>query len=139
MQNVTQGFQTPEIFKDFPYVDEIQAAHSEGPPKTICPCCKSAILVKIPIVDLNTNTVSWQGKSTKLTPQQACITHVLVQRFPGAVAINGFISRVWGSMEPEDAAGVMRVRACQIRKKLRPMGWNIKCEYGGLYRLELAQ
>lgn len=110
-----------------------------APPKTICPCCKSAISVKIPIVDLNTNTVSWQGKSTKLTPKQAELTTLLLNKFPGAETHRKIEQGMWGMGEMVEANNLIKVFVTQLRHKLQPLNITVLNVRGYGYRLELAQ
>lgn len=109
------------------------------PTPTICPCCKSAISVKIPIVDLNTNTVSWQGKSTKLRPCGAELLSLLARRSPGMVSHEQIIIHLWGDDEGEDAMATVKVHMCHLRKSVAPMGIGITSIWGSGYKLELAK
>lgn len=109
--------------------------------QTTCPCCGSVTGTRLPIVDLNTNTVAWGDKATKLFPIQAEILHLLVRRFPGTVPYDTVISRVWGVDEPANGAEVsMKVHLCGMRRRLEKadIRFKIKTVWGEGYRLVLS-
>ncbi len=97
---------------------------------------------RLPIVDLNTNTVSWAGKATKLPPLQVDLMSILVADFPRISTRDRLIERTWGGNPPNDKT--LDVHICKLRKALRPMGWRLVVQWSGWhgrdggYRLEHA-
>jgi len=111
--------------------------HKSVETPTTCPCCGSVKGTRLPIVDLNTNTVAWGDKATKLTPIGAELMTLFVKAYPGMVTRSRLIERVWGDADPPlTAESALNVHIHQLRKVLRPMGWGVRVVWGDGYRLE---
>lgn len=105
---------------------------------TTCPCCGSVMETKVPVVDLNTNVISWGGKTTKLRPVGAELMAMLVRRSLGIVTFDTLMNGIWGDNEPTDAYAALKVHLSHIRKALGPdSGIRIHNQPGVGYRLEL--
>lgn len=92
---------------------------------TECPCCRQRVETKLPIVDLNTNTLSFGDTHVHLSPQKAEILTVLLERFPAAVSHDTLIRRVWGITEPEKPLIILKTLKCALCRVLRKIGYDI--------------
>lgn len=91
-----------------------------------CPCCGSRVNRKTPIVDLNTNSISFGG-TVKLTPAQAEIAHVMADGFEKFISTERLISAVYGmGNEPDCPDRVISVHICNMRPKLARVGLAIE-------------
>lgn len=95
-----------------------------------CPCCGSAMKGKRPVLDLNTNTISFRG-TAHLTPMQAEIASLFCDQFNRYIDTSTLISRVYGyGVEPERSAAVMSVQICKMNPTLAKIGLRIKPQMG---------
>lgn len=95
-----------------------------------CPCCGSKVNRETPIVDLNTNSISFNGV-VKLTPAEAEIASVMAEGFERFVKTSRLISAVYGlGNEPDSAARVISVHLCRMRIKLARIGLRIEARTG---------
>lgn len=106
---------------------------------TACPCCGAEVRADKPIVDLNTNTVTFNGRSAKLQPQEAEILSVIAARHPATVSRDYLIRRIWGALEPDNARNNISVRVTFMRKKLAPLGLGIKTVWRTGLRLDIPK
>lgn len=107
---------------------------------TTCPCCGTLVTAKIPIVDLNTNTVSWRGHSLKMRPQQVEIMHVLARKFPHIATREAIINALWApDTQPDTGNKVIDVHICRIRKMLAGTGMSVDVVWGRGYVLRLEE
>lgn len=82
---------------------------------------------RLPIVDLNTNTVAWGDKATKLTPVGAELMSIFVRKFPGLATRSALISLVWGGNPPEDKT--LDVHMCKLRREIAPLGLSFRTQH----------
>lgn len=106
--------------------------------KTACPCCGNKIEQKLPLVDLNTNTISFGEHVVPLQPQIAEFTHAVVERFPGVASYDYIAASLWGIKEPGNAADVIKVQACKVRRVFRKIGFDMQTFHGRGFKLEKA-
>lgn len=118
---------------------QTSATNASGIRPTTCPCCGSIMETKVPVVDLNTNTVSWRGKTTKLRARETEFLSILVARYPGLVTFNNFVDSVWGVNATDGVDACVTVTACNTRNKLLSSGIAVTSVYGKGYRLEIDQ
>lgn len=100
---------------------------------SVCPCCGS-VAIRPFLVDLGTNTVVMNEKASRLTRQQAEIVSVLAAAYPGSVATDSIIRRVYGFMpEPGDAPSCLKAQIHHARKRLAAdrLGLRIDTVAGG--------
>lgn len=107
---------------------------------TTCPCCGTRIEAKIPIVDLNTNTVSWRGHGLKMRPQQVEIFHVLARKFPHIATREAIVNALWApDTQPDTGMKAIDVHMCAIRKLLVGTGMSVDVVWGRGYVLRLEE
>jgi DNA-binding winged helix-turn-helix (wHTH) protein len=110
-----------------------------APKKTTCPCCGTSIDAKIPIVDLDTNTISWRGKSVKVSAQKAELMYGLVRAYPGVLRRDAAIIALWGGCEKSDPMSHLSVLTCHLRKALEPIGLSVSAVYGIGHQLVIGE
>lgn len=88
---------------------------------THCPCCGSSIQVDRPIVDLDSNTITFGELRARVRPKVAEFVHVLSAKWPGAVRRSAIIADVWGGVEPPNSENCVRLLAYQSRQAMA--GW----------------
>lgn len=102
-----------------PQPDELQL--------TTCPCCATQVKVVKPLIDINTNTVSWQGATRTLEPQQVDILHTIVDAYPDIATHEKLIRALWAAeAQPLNAKNVIYLRTGQLRRLLQGMGLRIE-------------
>lgn len=102
---------------------------------TTCPCCGAAVTARLPIVDLNTNTLAHDGVTFRVTPQHAELMTVLLERYPGTATYDHIIRRMWNVAEPEAPRIILKVLKYSLCRNLRKIGYDIANIPGAGYRL----
>jgi DNA-binding winged helix-turn-helix (wHTH) protein len=98
----------------------------------ICPCCGGKVDEgKLPIVDLNTNRMSWRGTVTRLQATHAELLFALVACYPRYASHDYLISSMWGdhATEAGDPLMALRVLLSGLRRMLKPTGFSIDVTY----------
>lgn len=104
----------------------------------LCPTCGNVVPDRELIVSLEANTVICNGRSAKLTSQQAEILHILANAAPRVVTIDAIIAGIYGSsVEPETSVVLIRTHICKIRRKIAPLGLTIKNTHAIGYTLQI--
>ena len=80
-------------------------------------------------IQLSFDRLSFQGKHVDLTPRYVDIVSTYLQAFPMIVSNERLFSVVWGNSSDIENKSV-DVFICQLRKKLRKIGLDLKRNYG---------
>ena len=93
-----------------------------------CPTCKQELPGEPGIgVYLTSNRAVAGGRSVMLTPDQAVILHALLSRWPTGVSKADIMDAVWGKgTRPTDPWGVMRTQIYRLKKRLKPLGYEVE-------------
>ncbi len=101
----------------------------------LCPCCGQATGEGL-LVDLGTNTATYNGAEIEIRPPQAAeLVYTLAQAWPKTASLFEITQSLWGMSEPEGAIGSIRVHVSMARKQLERLGFAIECVSGRGYRL----
>ena len=104
-----------------------------------CPQCWHARERKQPNFDI-TNGVISLGRRRILSPQRVVeFGHVLFKRAPNIVPRDYIVSSVFGIIEPNNASNLLSIYATQLRKLIRPLGFDIKASNGRGYVVMLFE
>lgn len=91
-----------------------------------CPVCGGEVAFDLR-VDLDANVAVSGEHVVRLSNHQAVIVHILLQgRW---TTMEQIIKGNYGATPPVSAEQVMRVTISQLRKMLRPIGWDILGQY----------
>lgn len=102
---------------------------------TTCPCCGTKVERDKPLVDLNSNTVSFHG-AARVTPLTAEMIFVLAKDFERFVPLERIVTRVYGGRDDvETPANIIRVMRSRAKHALAEAGLKIESQYGVGYRL----
>lgn len=85
-------------------------------------------------VDLNSNTLLVGAHRLTVKTRIAEVLSVLVIAWPDTVVRERLSAKVWGLYE-EPSPKAIETHVCNARRILRPLGWEIKNQYGVGYRL----
>jgi DNA-binding response OmpR family regulator len=78
------------------------------------------------IVDLNTNTLSYNGQARKVWGRCAELAQVLVDEWPNAVGFDRLKARLWSRNEGRsDKMNALRVYASVLRQAIRPLNMDV--------------
>lgn len=94
-----------------------------------CPTCGQDIPHLQVFVDLNSqpNRVCRFGWEAKITPHEAELLVALMRVSPALLAVDRAAFALWGSGEwPDSYRSGVQVLVCKLRKKLKPMGLEIR-------------
>lgn len=100
-----------------------------------CPCCNQPTTFEKVLIHHDANTVAFRGKQVRLLRRGIEIMSILVKAFPAEVDYDRLIIAVWGVCEPADPRMQLRVQASLIRRRVQPIGLDIKAVYHCGYRL----
>lgn len=101
-----------------------------------CPCCGSDVPDKNTfVVDLNTNTISYQGKRVRSMSRVIELAAILAKRAPAVVSFDAAIQQLYGVHEPKDPKKLVAVYASILRAVLEPLDLTVICHRGRGYRL----
>lgn len=104
-----------------------------------CPCCGQSVEFGGILLSLDTNSISYKGKTVRLHATEAEIACVLVERAPIVARREFIVTRVWGVNERETTARKnLDVQIMNLRRKVAPIGLNIKTIRSVGYQLEGA-
>ncbi len=78
--------------------------------------------------DLNHNVIYSKGRAISLSPHESEILHVLLNNRAYPTPIRELIKRVYGTAEPDAAAGSIRVAIHSLRKKIIGTGLAISAK-----------
>ena len=91
----------------------------------VCPTCGSHVENPF-LVSLETNTILINGNIVELSPDQAVIAKVIVDRYPSVVSRDALISAIWGYVnEPKDPKRCLAVKISELRARLDHTGYTI--------------
>ena len=93
---------------------------------TTCPCCGGFVRADRPLVDLNSNSVSFRGQTVKLEPQETELLSLIAGSYPAPTHRDRIISRMWGTLEPDYAYNIVSVRIGRLRKKIKHLGLTLE-------------
>lgn len=93
-----------------------------------CPCCSATLSsCDKPTVDLDTNTLFFHGQALLLTPSQAEIALLLVERSPGVVSYEALANGVYGfAGNSANEIGTIHVMIARMRQMFKTVGLAIK-------------
>ena len=83
---------------------------------TVCPTCKQAVAVDLPVVDLNTNEVSYGGVTQKMSGTQVEVLAAIMVRFPRTATYHEIAKDVWGNQQ----AGIAGPQSAYTRLRYSP-------------------
>ena len=111
---------------------------SRGSLAVTCPTCGSVTHRDRPLVDLNTNTVTYRGATREVRPPQVVeLIYILNERWPRAVSYIAIADAMWGYNVPTQMRAGIATHVCWARKELKPFGIGIQIESGRGYRMVL--
>lgn len=91
-----------------------------------------------PLVDLNTNTFGFDGKSIRLEPKEAELLHTICAAYPRCASHDQIILGMWGrNGGPYCADEMLRVLISRLRPRLADIGLAIETERNVGYKLRL--
>lgn len=91
----------------------------------VCPACGNTISRQI-VVDLNKNTIRYNGRSLVLRPSEAEIAFILARHFPNTVRHERLRSAYYGAKEgARDEARTIQTHICALRRRLEPLGLTV--------------
>lgn len=99
-----------------------------------CPVCGSHLPDDAFIVDLYENVAIRNGLAVRMSPLETAILYLLWQSRPAVVDYEKVISGAWGANQPADVRACLTVIMSRLRRKIAPLGIQIRVAYGrGLY------
>lgn len=103
--------------------------------KTPCPCCGAETDTALPLVDLNSNTVAWRGRTIRVPGRVAEIVHVLVEIHPRFADADFLRARIWG---PNNEVTIknLSVALSKTRAAMKPLGFSIDTVMSRGWRIE---
>lgn len=102
---------------------------------TTCPCCGSSVVLSHLLVDLNTNTVSFDGKTIKARPRVIEILSVMADTYPRVTAMDHLRATVWTNVDYLTTNDI-RSHIFYVREVVAKLGWRIVSVWKRGYRLE---
>jgi hypothetical protein len=108
-------------------------------PSTItrCTCCNGEIKIDRPLVDLDSNLVSYHGHLWRVTPSMAVFLHTITQAWPRPASYYKIGVDLWGPCPPDTYVHRISVIAAHARYLLRPAGGDVCHVRPERYRLVL--
>lgn len=105
---------------------------------TSCPCCGQSIGVVRPIIDLQTNTISYGDEKLEIMPR-CCVVfaYLILTKWPKTVPFDDLRFGMWGNQEPKGWRYGIPSYAHFARPYLRHFGIAIRAVHGVGYRAEL--
>ena len=103
---------------------------------TLCPLCGSIVQTKKPLVDLNTNTISFRGKIVQVQAKIAELASILIDAAPNRVHVERLMYRLYGASSPS-SDNIIRVYMRSLRRAVKPLGVQIDVIRGYGYRVVL--
>lgn len=98
---------------------------------SLCPTCGKDIPLTELRVDLNTNIAAGNGRTVKLTRQQAEILHMLIAAAPRVVSGAALIAGLYGCInEPPGAKSGVKTQISKLRASLSELGATINNTQG---------
>src|SRR3546814_17561919 len=93
-----------------------------------CPTCGQALReLDEPRVDLNTGIAVLGGVAVKLSSAVAELCYILIEQYPGFVAHERLIARIWGQQEaPETAPKMIQLYVLRLRRTMDAAGAPFK-------------
>lgn len=102
-----------------------------------CPCCGADVDPERVLVDLDSNVLTYNGKSIDLTPKAAEIAYVLAKEFPKAISRDLLIRKVYGRAQNFCVDKEIVNRVNHLQRKLESVGLSITPSSVG-YKLKSA-
>jgi hypothetical protein len=85
---------------------------------------------------LDSESISFKGKSTEVTTRQAKLLQLLARPRPAPVAETFLIANLWDGKPPQTAADQLRTMADDLRAGLAPIGLSLNLVKGAGYQLK---
>jgi DNA-binding response OmpR family regulator len=104
---------------------------------TLCPCCGSRCESRLPIVDLNTNIVSFGERTIRAHPRAIEILYAMERKHPGTTSLDDLRYMVWTGDEYVSDNNI-RTWVWHARNAAESVGFQITTVHGVGYRLGLA-
>lgn len=102
---------------------------------TTCPCCGSNVVLDRLLVDLNTNTVSFGGKTVKARPRVVEMLSAMLDAHPRIASLDYLRASVWTNEEYVPARSI-RTQVWHARQVTENLGWRVALVWKRGYRLE---
>jgi len=102
-----------------------------------CPTCGSEIERELPLVCLESNTISYRNRTIRVNATEAELAYVIVENWPRTVRHSELAMRIYGIGGPERVAENIRTQLCRLRQKIKRIGLGIASVYCVGYSLYL--
>jgi DNA-binding winged helix-turn-helix (wHTH) protein len=102
----------------------------------ICPCCGQSVDTSDIMLSLESNVIARGSRLLRLSPMEAEMMALLLQRHPNRVTIDHFWRAIYGRTEGPDSDMSLRTSICKLRKQIRPLGIEVESYYSRGVRLE---
>jgi DNA-binding response OmpR family regulator len=108
--------------------------------RNFCECCGQLLekTVQKGGVSIKGRRITFKDQEALLTVQQSAFLQALLQNYPAPKPRENIFNAVWGHDSPVGDK-ILDVTAYKIRKVIRPIGLDIKSEWGIGYRLEICK
>lgn len=94
--------------------------------ETVCPCCGQIVDVELPLVDLNTNSVSYDHLIVQLPLIAAEILLIIIKRYPATATYHEISKALWGNYKPGNPTRNIHVHVHWLRQAIEPFPFRIK-------------
>ena len=110
---------------------------------SLCPCCQQPVENQLPFwVDVDMSALHVGGGSIHLPRAQAVLAHAMATKYPSAARKEYLLACLYGldiDGGPLDAANVLSVQICNLRKTIKDSGVCIKTVWGVGWCLEMER
>lgn len=103
----------------------------------VCPCCGAAASLEDFFADLNSNQVSYRGKTIRLEPNVVEFLFILSMSYPSVVYRDRIIMKMYGLAEGPNANNNINVLCYKARKVGKMLGFEIATSALVGYQLRL--
>lgn len=90
-----------------------------------CPCCGTTVARNAPVVDLNTNVISWRG-IVRLSPQSAILAHVMSAELGKWHHRDDLLTKLYGHRDLDGPLRSFTTEMTRLRRKVRPISLLIE-------------
>jgi DNA-binding response OmpR family regulator len=103
----------------------------------LCPTCGGTLRADRLVVDLDSNTVSYDGRRWRVTPKLVEFLFVLNRDWPRMVKDFHLRQSLWGNEAEDRCKTNLAIYACRSRQMLAPFGIDVERLPGKGYRLKM--
>jgi DNA-binding response OmpR family regulator len=94
--------------------------------QTTCPCCGAALKPSDILVDLNTNTITYGGRSVKVSSQVAEYAYIIWRASPGTATQTDFEIGVYGIEDLKNPVDYTKVIVTNLRRSVSHLGLDVE-------------